>query len=70
MMSPDVQKVLEAIETIQGHSLVPENTYSMIYHFISSLGSEAIYDCAGKSEQFKIGYIQGYALASKEGRGA
>tara|TARA_Y100001956_G_C4107430_1_gene180697 strand:- start:277 stop:486 length:210 start_codon:yes stop_codon:yes gene_type:complete len=60
-MSPDTESLIRAIERIQGHTLVPEDIHSLIYHFISNLGSEAIYDCSGKSLEFKRGYIEGYS---------
>ena len=60
-MSPDTESLVRAIERIQGHTLVPEDINSLIYHFISNLGSEAIHDCSGKSLEFKRGYIEGYS---------
>ena len=60
-MSPDVEEILNAIESIQGHTIVPENIESTVYHFISSLGPDAIYACSGRSMQFKMGYIIGYS---------
>ena len=62
-MSPDVERLIEAIERIQGHTLVPENIESLIYHVISNLGSDEIRDCSGKSMDFKRGYIEGYSRA-------
>ena len=65
-MSPDTQQIIKAIERIQGHTLVPENMTEMIYHFISSLGPNAIRDCAGKDLSFKIGYIEGWSRSKCE----
>lgn len=60
-MSPDVERIVEAIERIQGHSLVPDNIHSLVYHFISSLGTDAIKDCSSRSMEFKMGYIEGWS---------
>ena len=67
-MSPDTESLIEAIERIQGHTLVPEDVHSLIYHFISSLGRDAIHDCAGKNVDFKRGYIEGYSRKNGGGR--
>jgi hypothetical protein len=47
-MSPDAKRILDAIESIQGHTIVPDNLEMTVYHFLSQLGGDVIRDCAGK----------------------
>ncbi len=64
-MSPDAERILEAIESIQGHTIVPDNLEMTVYHFLSQLGSEVIRDCAGKSFDYKVGYLEGWCRSHK-----
>ncbi len=59
-MSPPSEDLIQVIEDLKGHSFIPENLESVVYHTISNLGGEAIRDCAEKDLNFKIGYIFGY----------
>ena len=59
-MSPELKSLVESIERYQGKSLLPNDVRTLVYHFISSLGPEAIRECAGKDMSFKIGYVEGY----------
>lgn len=65
-MSPDTERILDAIESIQGHTIVPDNLEMTVYHFLSQLGGDVIRDCAGKPFDYKMSYLEGWCRAVKE----
>lgn len=64
-VSPDTEDVMAAINKIFGRSIIPEDLYGAVSHSISQLGGDAIRLCAGKSLEYKTGFLIGYAAALK-----
>lgn len=61
-ISPDVERVLEAINVIKGGaSIVPEDIDSAVSHVLSSLPRKAMRECIGLSPAQKRAFLLGYA---------
>lgn len=66
MLSPDVEKVLEAINTIKGGaSVIPEDLDSAVSHALSLLPRAARMDCIGMKPEMKRAFLLGYAACMR-----
>lgn len=66
IMSPDVERILEAINTIKGGaSIVPEDIDAAVSHVLSSLPKNARMDCIGMRPEQKRAFLLGYAACMR-----
>ena len=62
-ISPDAEDVLDALVALNGDSsLTPEDLEEAVNRAISVIGTDARILCTCKNEEFKRGFIIGYAL--------
>lgn len=62
IVSPDVEKILEAINIIKGGaSIVPEDIDSAVSHVLSTLPKKVRINCLGLSPEHKRAFLLGYA---------
>lgn len=66
MVSPDVERILEAINTIKkGASIIPEDIDSAVSHALSSLPRNARVDCIGMDAKSRRAFLLGYAACMR-----
>lgn len=62
ILSPDVERILEAINIIKGGaSIVPEDIDSAVSHVLSELPRKARHECIGMRPEQKRAFLLGYA---------
>jgi len=64
MLSPDVERVLEAVNVIKGSSIVPEDIDDVVHKVLVDLGK--IQEVLGMSPIARRAYLLGYAERIKD----
>lgn len=66
-LSPETEDILDAISTVHGGaSILPEDIDHAVSHMISTMESQAVMICAGKSLRDKRMFLLGYAQKARE----